>query len=81
MKTLLKSEHEGVKTNGADGCCTRWAHAGRCGGESTAAWLNALGEDSEVYTTIGLLDDRRIVTNGDVRRNWLRGHAHLALAE
>lgn len=78
MKTLVRAEHTGNKANGADGCYTRWANQGRCGGESTANWLNGLGDDADEYTAG---PDGAVVTCGDVRRNWLNAHAHIVKAD
>lgn len=70
-KTLLKAKHEGQHINGIGGCHTRWAENGYCVGVRWANWLNSLGADNEQFYSL------KGVTNGDVRKNWLRHTDHL----
>lgn len=84
-KTIVRPKHGmEFKANGVGGCHTRWANpdpehmwAGQCSGVQVAAWLNGLGEDYEPFGTGRTKVDGKIVTNGDVRRNWLRTDNHI----
>lgn len=77
-KTLVEAAHPGGPfANGTGGCHTRW-HDGLCSGTHTAEWLNSLGEDEEPYGSKRL---GRIITCGEVRRNWLTSDAHIRKAE
>lgn len=71
MKTLVEATHPGKKDNGVGGCFTRWANDGLCSGVATAAWLNSLGEDDEIFASLSK------TTNGQVRHNWLRSSDHI----
>ena len=69
-KSLVRTAHApGPFDNGFDGCHARGSN-GMCTGRDTAAWLNALGEDSEQYGSTKN-------TNGAVRKNWVRGSHHI----
>ena len=70
-KTLVEPVHSGTHMNGFGGCFTRWAHKGQCCGVGQAAWLNSLGDDAEQFGSLTK------ITNGQVRRNWLRGSEHI----
>lgn len=70
VKTLVRARHKaGPLENGGDGCHARWGHGGMCPGVATAAWLNSLGNDNEIFTAR--------YTNGQVRENWLRDSGHI----
>jgi len=71
-KTLVRALHPGgPKANGIDGCHTRWKD-GFCAGNQTADWLNGMGDDDEPYGHGIKAADGHVITNGEVRRNWLR---------
>jgi hypothetical protein len=76
-KTLVKAAHKGQHINGHGGCHTRWANKGFCCGVGYAEWLNSLGKDEETYLTI----NNKIITNLDVRKNWVTSSEHLVWAE
>ena len=71
-KTLVIPAHiVGPKLNGFDGCFARAGNDGICPGLETANWLNALGEDEELFGGL------KRTTNGMIRDNWLRGIDHI----
>lgn len=70
-KTIVTAKHQhGPHENGYDGCHARWTEGGMCPGVKMAEWLNALGEDDEIFGTTRL-------TNGEVRDNYLRSYRHV----
>ena len=81
--TLVEAIHTGQHENGYQGCCTRWSHNGRCSGEDVAQWLNLMGPDEEPYASGKIIRDGKLLTNGDVRRNWLRNgeNSHIKVKE
>lgn len=77
--TRVEAAHEpGPLPNGGGNCFARWGHGGMCPGVEVAAWLNDLGPDDQPFGKSGTIRrNGKIVTNGDVRRNWVRNHGHL----
>lgn len=79
MKTLVVAKHAvGPAENGADGCHARWGENGMCPGVRIADWLNAMGEDEDIYlkgnpAVPGAVE----ITCGQVRENWLRNSGHI----
>jgi len=72
MKTLVMPKHKpGPMENGGDGCHARFGNKGMCPGIETAEWLNGLGDDDALY------GHSTRITNGDVRRNWLKNSDHI----
>lgn len=82
-KTIVVAAHSlGPFQNGVDGCHGRWAEGGLCPGGKIAAWLNALGEDDELYIKGNpAVAGARDITNGEVRTNWLNGNSHIRALE
>jgi len=78
-KTLVVAKHEpGPAQNGHDGCCARWANDGMCPGVKNAEWLNALGDDNDLYIRGNeKVPGSHDVTCGQVRTNWIRGNTHV----
>ena len=72
-KTLVKAAHEGQHVNSYGGCYARWANHGYCCGVGYADWLNSLGEDEDTYLAI----HGKVITNLDVRKNWVSNSEHL----
>jgi hypothetical protein len=77
VKTLITAKHDpGPHINGYDRCHARIGD-GMCPGIETAHWLNSLGNDDDLYITIG----GQPITNGQVRDNWLKSHDHIVAVE
>jgi hypothetical protein len=75
-KTLVQVRHKaGPYINGSHGCYARWNNKGMCPGVEIAKWLNALGPDDAPFRKLSY------ITNGMVRKNWLRGYDHIERAE
>jgi hypothetical protein len=81
-KTIVTAQHPGGPLkNGVDGCCTRWMD-GFCSGRRAAEWLNSLGDDEAPYGSGGgVRINGHVVTNGEVRFNWLSGNQHVVSAQ
>lgn len=74
MKTIVVAQHSpGPHQNGVGDCYARASNGGMCPGVERAKWLNGLGEDDEPYFTV----HGKVVTNGDVRDNWLKSNHHI----
>ena len=83
MKTIVTAKHSGGPfKNGLDGCHTRWRN-GFCAGHETAEWLNSLGDDDAPYGTRPPLHakDGHVITNGEVRLNWLSSDSHIVTTD
>lgn len=79
-KTLVTPKHDaGPHENGVDDCFSRWSTGGYCPGVEQARWLNALGDDDGTY--LSYPRHGRIVTNGEVRLNWIRHDAHIVAVD
>jgi hypothetical protein len=81
ITSLVKAAHAGMGRNGDGGCHTRWSMPnGECSGVNTAAWLNSLGPDNANYGSgrgVRHPHTGQILTNLDVRENWVRGNSHV----
>jgi hypothetical protein len=79
-KTLVVCKHHpGPSENGFDNCHARFPD-GFCPGIKTALWLNGLGDDDQPYT--GAKNRYgHVITNGEVRDNWLRSDNHIVAKE
>jgi len=77
MITKVEPAHDpGPHINGHGGCFARACNGGMCPGVATAEWLNGLGDDDEPYGSGTIMRSGKVVTNGDVRRNWARSGGH-----